>query len=550
MLESYRKYQQTGDAELLPESWKNDSGFLDSLIQAEDAGLTLVAGYTDDERAKPDNSPPLYSFGDAKREFENYLDKVLSEETQTPIVKRDEILVPLWPHTNTFNTKKDDYVKTVIVIFAIIWIGATLWHYVRLFNSGSYYYLQAVLMGVLWVYALTQGITHVFFNEKGIEFQSRIVGNKSTRREIFWHRLADVYLDQTTGKSLLSWTLTFKEKDGKTHRLKLSKIATREQWHHVLDALNRWCPVHCRGVERDIFDSLALDRQDPTYTALWLQALSSPPKRERLQPLISGASLQAGKYDVIEVLGAGGQGTAYLARMKDGKQVVLKEYILPVFVDAKVRREAIDSFKHETELLKRVHSPLIVSLEEAFVEDNRAYLVLEYVDGPSLKAAVASNGIMEEKEAIRHALKMCDMLTHLHCLTPSVIHRDFTPDNLILTSTGELKLIDFMVAQEGSEGPGGIAVGKQAFMPPEQLRGKATICSDMYALGGTIFYMLTAQYPEAISQSRPSLFNEKVSVELDEIVNKCTALDASARYQSAKDIKLDLERCLAESVSL
>ena len=93
---------------------------------------------------------------------------------------------------------------------------------------------------------------------------------------------------------------------------------------------------------------------------------------------------------MTKILGVGGQGTAYLANMKDAEPVVLKEYILPVFVDAKVRREAIETFNHETDVLKRVHSPLIVSLEEAFIEDNRAYLVLEYVDGPSLKEVVSA----------------------------------------------------------------------------------------------------------------------------------------------------------------
>lgn len=555
MLESYRRYRETGDPEDLPGNWKNDPEFLESLEQAEDSGLTLVAGYTEEEEEEAkavDNTPSPYSFDAVQAEFESFLDKALAvePETKTFEVRDGDILVPLWPNTNTFSEKKDNYAKRVAIGFVIVWLGATLWHFTQLINGGTYYYFQGIMAIMLWLFALSQGITHINFGAIGIEFQSRFAGNKSKRKFIPWNNLTDVCLEQSASGSFLNWSLKLTENGGKTHSIKLSKIANREQWHNVVDALNKWCPVHCRGVDREIFDSLSLNRQDPTYTALWLQALSAPPKRERLQPLMAGASLQAGKYEVTRVLGAGGQGTAYLAKMADDKLVVLKEYILPVFVDAKVRREAIDSFKHETEMLKRVHSPLIVSLNEAFFEDNRAYLVLEYVDGPSLKSAVLESGILEEKEAVKHALKMCDMLNHLHSLTPAVVHRDFTPDNLILTSSGELKLIDFMVAQEGNDGLGGMAVGKQAFMPPEQLRGKATICSDLYALGGTIFYMLTAQYPEAISQSRPSLFNEKVSVELDDIVNKCTALDSKARYQNAREVKADLEKCLRESVSL
>ncbi len=552
MLESYRRYQSTGDPTYLPDNWKQDPDFLHSLQEAEDAGLKLVAANPEEETAneKCDDVPPKVEFKDVDDfDYEAYMAKLTTPPPPTPR-KIDEVLIPLWPHTNNFDDKHAENAKKIVVVFLIVWVGAALWHFVHLLNSGTYYFLKVVVLGLVPLYAFTQGTTHILFTPRGISFQSRLAGSVSPRWSIGWDDLADVYMEQPARGTLLDWKLKLKQRNGITHTIRLSKIATREQWHNITDALNKWCPIQCRGLDRDIFDSLSLSRQDPTYTTLWLQALSSPPKRERLQPLIEGAVLQNSKYEVAKVIGAGGQGTAYLAKLKDGEQVVLKEYILPVFVDAKVRREAIDTFNHETEVLKRVQSPLIVSLEEAFIEDNRAYLVLEYVDGPSLKTAVATNGVMDEKEAVRHALKMCDMLAHLHSLTPSVIHRDFTPDNLILTSTGELKLIDFMVAQDSTDNIAGTAMGKQAFMPPEQLRGKATICSDLYALGGTIFYMLTGQYPEAISQSRPSMFNNHVSVELDEIVNKCTALDAADRYQSAGAIKVDLEKCARESVSL
>ncbi len=548
MLESYRRYQSSGNPDDLPDNWKNDHAFLRILEEAEDAGLKIVAANSDEEEKEP---PPNKKYDPATDfNYDLYMEALNKEAAPKPRPIVNETLIPLWPHTNNFEEKHAENAKKVVVFFLFIWVVAALWHFIALFNTGTYYILKIVVIVLVPLYALTQGTTHVLFNRKGISFQSRLAQSNNTRWHIDWEDLVEVRMEQPAYGTLLDWKLKLKQKNGFTHSIKLSKIATREQWHHLVDALNKWCPIQCHGVDRDIFDSLAVSRQDPTYTTLWLQALSSPPKRERLQPLTEGAVLQNSKYEVTNILGAGGQGTAYLARKQDGKLVVLKEYILPVFVDAKVRREAIETFNHETDVLKRVQSQLIVSLEEAFIEDNRAYLVLEYVDGPSLKAAVATHGVMEEKETVKHALKMCDMLTHLHSLKPSVIHRDFTPDNLILTSTGQLKLIDFMVAQDSTDNITGTAMGKQAFMPPEQLRGKATICSDLYALGGTIFYMLTGQNPEAISQSRPSMFNSHVSAELDEIVNKCTALNSADRYQSAEEIKIDLEKCLVESVCL
>ncbi len=96
----------------------------------------------------------------------------------------------------------------------------------------------------------------------------------------------------------------------------------------------------------------------------------------------------------------------------------------------------------------------------------------------------------------------CGLLDLLHA--NSIVHRDFTPDNLILNSKGQLKLIDFNVAQQIQEGSTGTIVGKHAYVPPEQFRGKATSQSDLYAFGATMFYLLTGKDPEPISQSIPS----------------------------------------------
>jgi hypothetical protein len=78
---------------------------------------------------------------------------------------------------------------------------------------------------------------------------------------------------------------------------------------------------------------------DHSYTEIWLTALSAPPKRERLKPLTPGATMNDGSYTVLNELGSGGQGFAYLARDKDGRQVVLKEFVLPIYVDIQARRE-------------------------------------------------------------------------------------------------------------------------------------------------------------------------------------------------------------------
>jgi len=124
-----------------------------------------------------------------------------------------------------------------------------------------------------------------------------------------------------------------------------------------------------------------------------------------------------------------------------------------------------------------------------------------------------------------------------------VVHQDFTPDNLIVDESGALKLIDFMVAKQlaADDSETSTVVGKHHYMPPEQFRGQATRQSDLYALGCTLYFLLTAEDPEPMSEAHPILKNASVSGELDALIAKATQLDLSRRYKSAKEIQADLD---------
>ena len=278
------------------------------------------------------------------------------------------------------------------------------------------------------------------------------------------------------------------------------------------------------------------------YTELWLQALSQPPKRERLTPLHEGAMLRDSQYEILGRLGVGGQGTAYAAREVDKNHaVVLKEFILPVYVDVNVRRQSVEKMQNEAEILSRLNHNRIVKLIDFFIEDHRGYLVLERIDGQSLRQKVSESGRMSESEVRALALQMCEMLEYLHSLEPPVVHRDFTPENLILSKEGVLKLVDFNVAQQQESTATGTVVGKHCFISPEQFRGKPTSQSDIYSMGATLYYLLTGEDPEPITCSHPKQKVEGLSDNIDELVAKATALSAPKRYLSASDIKKDLE---------
>jgi serine/threonine protein kinase len=121
-----------------------------------------------------------------------------------------------------------------------------------------------------------------------------------------------------------------------------------------------------------------------------------------------------------------------------------------------------------------------------------------------------------------------------------VVHRDFTPDNLILNNDGVLKLVDFNVAQQKDVTATGTVVGKHAYLPPEQFRGHPGTRSDIYALGATLYYLLTGEEPEPISVSRPRAVVGQVSQELDDIVARATAPNETDRYGTVQELEADL----------
>ncbi len=283
-----------------------------------------------------------------------------------------------------------------------------------------------------------------------------------------------------------------------------------------------------------------LPRQHGSYTELWLQSLSGSPNRENLDPLGPGHVLQSSRYEIMGKLGVGGQGAAYLARenslveRSQCQQVVLKETILPIFVDNTVRRQALERFEHEARTLGVLDHERVVRLIDFFVEDHRGYLVLEHIEGTNLRDATLGKPV-GEKEALRLAGQMCDVLEYLH--SKNVIHRDFTPDNLILEKGGQLKLIDFNVAQTVDTGMTGTVVGKHAYVPPEQFRGKPSVRSDIYAMGCSLFHILAGKDPQPITPSDVRTVRDDISTEFATVIKKCTSLKEENRYQSIEELK-------------
>ncbi|MBX9725263.1 MAG: serine/threonine protein kinase, partial [Candidatus Obscuribacterales bacterium] len=221
--------------------------------------------------------------------------------------------------------------------------------------------------------------------------------------------------------------------------------------------------------------------------------------------------------------------------------VVLKEYVLPLGVSHASKAESLEKFQLEAQILGQLDHPQIVKLVDFFFEDHRGYMVLEYVQGRNLQSLCHSEGALSESKVIELAKQMSMILDYLHTRKPAIIHRDFTPDNLILTADGTLKLIDFNVAQQQKLSATATVVGKHSYIAPDQFRGQATPQSDIYSMGASIAYLLTGTEPKPISSTHPKMKNPQVSDEMDAIVAKCTAIDPSRRFASAAEFRQALD---------
>lgn len=333
------------------------------------------------------------------------------------------------------------------------------------------------------------------------------------------------------------WLLRFSLSNNKTIDLSIAALSSDEK-ARLMRAIQRLAPQI--PIDAALLETMT-PRQDRSYTELWLQSLSSAPERKSLDPLEPGQMLANQRYQIIRCLGVGGQGTAYLSKDTAlveshlSEMVVLKESIFPVYADSAVRLQALERFEKEASLLRRLEHPGIVALRDYFMEDHRGYLVMEHADGKTLKQLVEEEGPMGEIRVRELALQMCDILSYLHA--NGVVHRDFTPDNLILNKSGQLKVIDFNVAQQIEAGSAGTIVGKQSYLPPEQFRGKATTQSDIYALGASLFFLLTGEDPEPITQSSPLKYGAACSASLDQMIRDCTALQTQKRIATSEGLK-------------
>lgn len=406
--------------------------------------------------------------------------------------------------------------------------------------------LSALVPLALLIYSWSQP-THIALSPKGYRmYHVHWFGDKATPG-VAWTKIGVTTVTRTKDGPIHEDWVTFFDENGEKMllRMRLDGINQGDHRRRFLGAVKQFLPVE--RIDLRLQDAMNPVRPD-SHTSLWLQVLSSSPKRLRDDALNASSLVGNGRYQIVDQLGAGGQGTAYLAECKNSSssgqplRVVLKEFVLPAEASLQVSKRAFDRIEKEAALLKLLSHPQIVQLLDLFVDDHRAYLVLEHVPGRSLRQTIKDTGIMREADVVTIAIQMATVLDHLHKQTPSIIHRDFTPENIIMMPDGLIKLIDFDVAQQLQSSATRTIVGKHSFISPEQFRGHPCTQSDIYALGASLFFLLTGEEPMPISQANPREIQPLVSCEMNALVAKCTAIDLEERFKSAADIVEELHK--------
>lgn len=350
----------------------------------------------------------------------------------------------------------------------------------------------------------------------GRDFYPRFRGEKPT----FWQIMKGVQLGPN---------VSFDFKSGGSATVELPYL-TRNQAEEFFSAVERYGEPSKFGTDFvKMQRAIVLERLDAkSFTQLWSESISPRYCATSYVPLPTNHELQDGSYHVLMELAAGGMSAVYLAKA-DGVKVILKESVLPADISEQQKVKARELFEREALLLLKLRHPQVARVLDRFVEAGRDYLVLEYVPGLTLGQLVKSQGCQKEKKVLLWARQLIDVLIYLHGQEPPILHRDLTPDNVVLRGDNSIFLIDFGAANEFVGQATGTMIGKQCYIAPEQLRGKATPVSDLYALGGTLHYLLTGQDPEPLASSHPREINLSVSQGLNDLVSRLTAFEALER---------------------
>ena len=272
-----------------------------------------------------------------------------------------------------------------------------------------------------------------------------------------------------------------------------------------------------------------------------------------IKELTTGSTF-AGRYQIIEELGKGGMGKVYKVFDKEIQAKMALKLIKP---EVSADRTTIERFRNELKIARDISHKNICRMYDLGKEASNYFITMEYVSGEDLKSFIRRSRQLVVGTAIFIANQVCEGLAEAHRL--GVVHRDLKPGNIMIDREGNAKIMDFGIARsistKGITGAG-VMIGTPEYMSPEQVEGKEVDQrSDIYSLGIILYEMLTGRVPfegdtpftigikhKSEIPKDPKELNAHVPSDLNRLVLKCLEKDKEKRYQSADELRADLEK--------
>ena len=259
-----------------------------------------------------------------------------------------------------------------------------------------------------------------------------------------------------------------------------------------------------------------------------------------------------GRYEILEVIGTGGMAVVYKARCHRLNRLVA----IKILKDELGKDEEFrDRFHGESQAVAMLSHPNIMSVYDVSTHNDADYIVMELIDGITLKQYMEKKGTLNWKETLHFAMQIAKALEHAH--GRGIVHRDIKPHNVMVLKNGSVKVTDFGIARLMSQSNTLTkeALGSVHYISPEQAKGgRVDNRSDLYSLGVVMYEMMTGRAPYdgdtpvavAIQHinggaAMPSVLNPNIPGGLEQIIMKCMATDPGQRYSSATALLYDLE---------
>ncbi len=274
--------------------------------------------------------------------------------------------------------------------------------------------------------------------------------------------------------------------------------------------------------------------EGPGGTVTAKPSSAPPPSPEEVAKLFP-------QLEILETLGRGGMGAVYKARQPRLDRIVALKILSP---ERKGDPQFAERFQREARTLARLHHPNIVSIHDFGEVQGNFYLLMEFVDGLTLRQLLQKRTLSPE-EALVIVPKICEALQYAH--QQGIVHRDIKPENILLDKQGRVKIADFGIAKiVGQAGQTGLTaeqqvIGTPHYMAPEQVERPQTVDhrADIYSLGVVLYEMLTGELP--LGKFAPPSRKVQVDVRLDEVVLHALEKEPDRRYQQAQQVKTDVE---------